>query len=709
VNLDGHFFYYALAAGGFSALYFSVPGLAVSALVGGRGCWPGPLRWMIAPALGLVVFGPFSLACSSLFGYSQATLWTTWAGFSLPMAMWGRSSGPDREAGRLRPRLTSGGWWLLAGILVFSMVPTLAIHPILHHDGVFVGPQLLDHGKTAMVAAMAREGLPPVNPYYAPDGEKIGLIYYYGWHFLASQPVLLTGITAWQADLALTWLTCAASAGFLCSLAVRLGGRLAAGWVTLALLTTGPPYYVLRFVLGPRGSNWVNKPDGHPLELFWEQIGWVPQHVASALAIVVLLFLMARVLKEAKPKLHSILFLGLTAASAFNSSVWVGGVALALSVPALLIALLGLRLDRRAYLAGLKTGAAALAVAVLFMLPVLQSITSGPSVIDRPFPFRIELWTATRLISKDSGVWGVALHALLYWIQFLPLNLGIVYLLGLPSMLARRPSTGEERIFLALGIAATLAFLLVAQLLASSIYNNDLGWRAVLPPIMLMSVWAATALVDLGSCRAVGAGLPGWGSRSLLARFPRAFLHMSVAALTVGLLAAAAVWRWPVAEYLKHDRPALRRALVAQEQGWERIRLLTDPEDLVQDNPDSPYQTLFRVPITALLADRATAYAGREWVEVYAYTYDRDTMQRQYETVRSVFGSDVTKERLLVLRDRLRVKALLVTTADPVFRSKEIDRSGVYELAESAPGYKIYLAISRSIIPSSEDREQALP
>jgi hypothetical protein len=71
---------------------------------------------------------------------------------------------------------------------------------------------------------MSRLGLPPANPFFGEFGERGRLAYYYLWYFSAAQLAIMTGLTGWEADIALTWFSAFSSLTLMMGLA-RWGVR----------------------------------------------------------------------------------------------------------------------------------------------------------------------------------------------------------------------------------------------------------------------------------------------------------------------------------------------------------------------------------------------------------------------------------------------------------------------------------------------------
>src|SRR5262249_53858884 len=104
---------------------------------------------------------------------------------------------------------------LAAALLAFAVAS--AILPKVSSAGVALAAPIFDHAKIAMVDEMVRQGVPPANPFFAAPSR---LAYYYLWHFSAAELAVVTGVSGWAADAALTWFTAFASLGMMIGLAV---------------------------------------------------------------------------------------------------------------------------------------------------------------------------------------------------------------------------------------------------------------------------------------------------------------------------------------------------------------------------------------------------------------------------------------------------------------------------------------------------------
>ena len=261
-------------------------------------------------------------------------------------------------------------------------------------------------------------------------------------------------------------------------------------------------------------------------------------------------------------------------------------------------------------------------------------------------------------------------------------------------MLVRSFSVLEERIFQALSIGSTLGFLLIVQFIKSTIHNDDIGWRGVLVPVMLLLVWSAIALTELMNCQTIPT--MRWRFNALFMRWRFTILSLVIVGLTLGILSSIRLWQFPDPSYRQPDANtlALHQGFLRQQQAWTKVREYAEPSDRVQSNPDG-YATLTPWPATlpyALFADRAIAYANVEYATVYAYRYDRTKNIQQYQLIQNIFSAQPTESALRTLRDTLKVKVLLVDKFDAVWHSTAIESSGFYQLVYQEADFKIYVA-----------------
>src|SRR6202034_3323095 len=137
------------------------------------------------------------------------------SGFSLS---WRASEGQAEGAPSFPP-------WTLAAAGILALAPAVAILPKFYGDAVQLADPIFDHSKSAIIDAIARLGVPPVNPVFGEFGAPGRLAYYYLWHFSAAQLSLALSVSGWEADIGLTWFTAFASLNLMMGVAVWLRKR----------------------------------------------------------------------------------------------------------------------------------------------------------------------------------------------------------------------------------------------------------------------------------------------------------------------------------------------------------------------------------------------------------------------------------------------------------------------------------------------------
>src|SRR4029077_16869513 len=159
------------------------------------------------------------------------------------------------------------------------------ILPKFSATGVYLADPIFDHSKIAIIDAMTRQGLPPINPVFGESGAAGRLVYYYLWHFGAAELALPLDVSAWEADIGLTWFTAFASLALMMGIAVWLSKRSGAA-ILVVVLAAGAS---LRETLSPLFASYglepfLASPNGFAGWLF--QSAWVPQHLMSASCVI---------------------------------------------------------------------------------------------------------------------------------------------------------------------------------------------------------------------------------------------------------------------------------------------------------------------------------------------------------------------------------------------------------------------------------------
>ena len=627
-----------LAAFGVAAAFFTLMGWPLARLLAAP--------FGIAPALGWAVFNALALPVLTFTGFGRLTA-STLCIACLAGAVYALRR---TQAGgvRLPP-------WALVLAGCVALLPLIAIMPKDVEGGLLLGPPMFDHVKIAIVDSVLREGLPVHNPFIGGDGPS-PLAYYYLWHFSAAVLGACFSIGGWPADAAMTGATAWASLLLMMEVAVWVSGRVAACWAVGLLALPASLRPLLDAVLGRDTSGRVLARDAD-LGGWLDQAAWVPQHLASACCAIVAVLLMPS-LAGARPRLAAVV-LGVVVAAGFESSTWIGGVAFAVAGPlAGLVAVLCLPRSRRAPF--FAWAALAALVAGLLVLPFV--LAQFAAVAGRHGPPAVAWLTYPTLGSAVPAGWRSALDLPAFWLVALPFGVPVMALslAGLPSRHTRA----------AWPLAAfAVACLAVAWLLRSMIDNNDLGWRAVLPAVLVLTSLASSGLIRLATSR----------------RWSTLAACLGLAALGLpGLMSLAG-------GYVFGQRPGSAAAFARSAAAWDALRRVAAPAERIANNPKlAALSTPWPVNIAwALLSDRPSCYS--QWETVLAYgALTRRQLDDANARVERVFDGHAEPGDVAILASRYGCHAVLLTPADGAWQDDPFAASPDYAPAAHAAQWRIY-------------------
>ena len=386
-----------------------------------------------------------------------------------------------------RPRLSRQdallalAWLLVVGFEYIDFDVAGGLHqPFLILD-------LVKHAAT--VQAIHDHGAPPDDPFFLRSG-RVG--YYYFFYTLGALSEQLCGGGA-DARAAMGGLVFWTGVAFynLVRFTLARAGLSPAPWsprtgrLVFAVMCIGGLDIVAVVLLARWGAGWLPDP------VWWnEQIGgvfdsliWVPHHVTALIASVV--GLMA--ISEPAPagRLRRAVFAGVCFASAFGLSVWVtvGAVATAgcwftrlvwgrRAVPAMLLLLAG-------------------AVALVLSLPQLLDLHAGRAPGPTPVALAVRAFSPLEITVPPGALrtlLGLVCLPLSYLLEFGLLAWGAVAFWRREE---RPRIAGELGMLLAISAACGLV---IGSFFKSTVYNNDLGWRVMLFPLLAGVVWTVSVL-----------------------------------------------------------------------------------------------------------------------------------------------------------------------------------------------------------------------
>lgn len=614
----------------------------------------------MAPALGWAVQNVLALALAQAIGLSAIAMLGSLALIGVSTLVPAAPAEPEDEA--LPP------WWIVPAAAVLAVVPALAVLPKAAAGGVILAPAIFDHSKIALIDEMLRAGVPPVNPFYGPAGQPAEISYYYLWHFGAAQIAKLTGATGWEADAAASWFTAFSTALLMAGLSLRLGGSRLAPAFALALCATGSLRPLLDATAGQGLGQWLAPASGFAGWLY--QTSWSPHHVAAAGSLVIAVLIAVRLAR--RPDAPTALVLGLVLAAAFQSSFWVGGIVLSLAAVALAPFLVHATppvLRARFVLAAGAAGLLALAFAAPLLVAQYHAALArggGSPIALRPYEVLGPL--ATGLLGRASDLPA-------YWLVLLVVEFPLIYIAGTLALLrgVGKPCGGspgtEAR---ALAIVAAVSFATSWLLVSTVGDNNDLGWRAVLPGLMVLTAAAAAGLDRLVERRA------------------RLALAAALVLFTASLPASAILLGGNARGEPSPSAAAFARAPAM----WAAVRRHVPPEARLASNPALlADMTPWPVNIAwALLADRRSCFAGKELAIAFAPLAPdrRDAIARQFL---DAFAGKASAADIRDLAQRYDCEAALVTAGDGAWTHDPFAASPYYRLVDTAPdAWRLYRA-----------------
>jgi hypothetical protein len=559
-------------------------------------------------------------------------------------------------------------WWAFAAAAVLALVPAVAILPKLAPGAVHLADPIFDHSKVAMIDAMTRQGLPPVDPVFGAVGPHGQFFYYYLWHYSAAALALPLHVSGWEADIGLTWFTAFASLSLLMGISVWLSKRSAAAIWVVALAAAASLRAVLNWIFGPYSLEpFLAPPTGFAGWLF--QAAWAPQHLMSASCVVAAMLLIARYAQRQSVAL--LLILVLVVVAGFESSTYVGGITFAIAAlaaaPLLLVAIEPAR--RLRFFAGMAVAAV---LVVCLAAPFLSNQLMAVAVRggDSPIVFRH--------FDVLGAMFPAALRRALdwpaYWLLLLPIELPATYVAGVMTLIVmlRRGAPPQEKLATAALVCLAAAGLLASWLLASTLGdNNDLGLRAVLPAASVLIAAAAAGLLLLPRRAVIAAA--------------------AVGGLILSLPDTAAMIRSNV-----EGTPTPDGSVFAQApELWRAVRRYAAPTARVANNP------LFLQDLTpwpaniswALMANRSSCFAGRELALALAPLSEemREAINAQFVRV---FAGEGAAHDVDDMARKYVCDVVVIVPQDEAWNNDPFAASPDYRLAENRDGrWRIYLAV----------------
>jgi len=551
-----------------------------------------------------------------------------------------------------------GAAWLAIGLL--------SLIDLQRGDRLYFSVVAMDYSvRSAMVAAISRTGIPPLNPFFFP-GHSVPLRYHYFWLIPCSLADQLGGsaVSARQAFIGGT-LWCglgmmAIVAAFLRFVHPAGSGRIYRRSVAgIALLCVTGLDILPNLLL----DSW-NAPQADP-EWWNEQVSswftsvlWVPHHTAALIAalVAVLIIWNSALARETWRRVGWALLASLCLASCLGSSVYV-----ALVVGAALCLWTSILVLKHAWREALFATGAGL-IALLAVAPHLFALR-GPAAAATASAAALPIHFAVRPFLPSWGfhAWsqGSAYRENLLNTLLLPLNyffeLGAFLVAGIWTVRRwLRDPARFNRYQVCTVVLAGTSVLICTFLRSSVIANNDLGWRGFLLGQFVLLIWAVDMLEHasgrarllLGVLMAVGVASSIYEAATVRL-YPIAFDKLAL----------------PGGAWLSPDHHLGKRTY-ALRMGYEELKTKLPPDAIVQHNPaadsdDFPY---------GLYADRPVADENSSCGTIFGG--DSAACAPLASAITPIFAGSGAEADLDRACAEFSMAAVLVKDTDPVWRDR---------------------------------------
>jgi|GEM_PF-1831145 len=571
---------------------------------------------------------------------------------------------------------------VFAVIFAFSVCISRLVYPFEINGGLYFSFAVYDHVRCAIVNSIANFGIPPVNPWLADNGQPIRLFYYFGWYAWVAQLPMLTQVSALFSECCLTGFSALAVLSGLTGIAGLCGlGRkkYGIGAFLFSMLFITSSENIMKRILPEKVFQALT-----PMSSFvgfWpnaDNFVWSPHHMFSGGIIVLLLFCYFQLfrVKSKREKLWIAVLIGILAASASFTSVYAGTFTLVYGGIAAMILYLVRGAFRKRVNQNIFPHLLMIAVFALLSVSYIHYLTLVKS---ETFPLAFGIMPP---FDQWSGPFRWIRYLFSLYCFQLPNNIGLCYLFGMiacltPRILPRNGIMDFFRIF-------TVVSLLSITLVHSSFYTNDFGWRTFTAAVYMLSFFSGFLLVKFISWFRTGnKGRKIFGYAAII------------------LLIVFECFLWgnsPSGIGLRKTYPELRGQFARSVKGWETVHRHTKKSDLVQCNPKSFYELgmLYEIKelstniFFSLYSKRATAIGDKIFAKCYSEFYPEEKLQQRYDRVCRIFDGDPAEREIAYLAEELKIKAVLVTPYDGIWKKPGAIRKYYPRLIQTQD-YRVYL------------------
>ena len=670
-------------ADAFAAMALVAAGSVVPGLLCVRPFFPGvslrasAFRFVLAFVLG---YAGFTVAADFLARYLGSNVYTL---LVLPPAVTGLAGWAAARLSRRRPPtpLADGldlSWRQLGGSAAFALLIVAQVYPVETADGIYWGQPYSDHVKhTYVTNAVARTGCPPMNPTYAPFGDK-PLFYYYGFYLWPGAAARVFGAGAVPPVMACTFLVATSFLATTVALGNYLHGTLRGGWAALALCgVTGLdliPLAALEATGLQQGDfEWWNP--GQVMAVTGLLV-WVPQHAMASVYVLTALLLTVAAAKagwrDPRAMAVSVLVAACGMTSTYVAEVLVGTLAVQIFLGA----------ASRRWSEAVGPTLMVLGGGLLLIVPFYLHLASvdeyvGPSVrlVFRPFRYDYELGGLMPFAWFDRfqpyfggyQAYRVVAMPLQYAIEF-----GLWAWVG--TVWVRWGVRGERggSLLTGLGVMSVVA-LGLGSVPVSVRLMPDLNWRVLHPVQGVLPAVGAAILLRMASA---------WSAVPFVTRTG------VLTALYLGL--AGSIYDFYLMRFpARSDWVASPQLAKRARDGVAAIQVVVGPSSRVEYNPDQvngPWLVYLNRPV---------AISDRFWNSA-TFGVDRKEHKITYDTVKELFRPSISVTTKSEITTRYKLDYLILQTEDLLYDLDDIlHAEREFRVALTGPGWVLLECIRR--------------
>ncbi|MEW6437629.1 MAG: hypothetical protein AB1508_10750 [Pseudomonadota bacterium] len=620
-------------------------------------------RLLVAPALGLAVYAG---ACGLAFRFLPFTPICVISVFVVVAMFSFMAGGADDYKTTVFPGGVVPPLGAILAAIAVAALPAFAVMPHITGNSVSFGDPIFDHEKVAIIDEIVNNGNPPHNPFVSFAGSGDALNYYYLWYLLAATLSITTRLSGWTVDAALTFTTALASIMTVMWVATGTSGKKAAAWWVVATCLIGPIDSLLdNFLLAPWLAQF--RTHEHTLEPWIIQASWVPQHVFAATIAVMAVLLIAKLFSRSLDPALCVL-IGVLSAAIYASSVWVAVGFVLIVVVLALVCLSDI----------VESGALGRVLLNMTIVAVTAIVVASPflaqqvSILGKAHTVEFWIFPVLRYPFFNSAA---------YWLLLLPLDFGFIYLAWILSKVGGLKDEPPVPVYVERALTM-IAFvpLVLAQFFHSVIATNDLGWRSIIPSVLVMMAMASAFAVRTADNKP-------W------VHFARNALI--VLTLVPGILAGLWFVKTNDLNFILYPKQTdAGRDFLKEAALWQAVRNVTPVDEAVANNP-SDLSALTPWPGDigwALLSHRRHCAIRGPYLLAFRPAFSLAIRSEAGILFGRVFSGQGSDDDLRTMRDQFECRTLIVTPRDGLWASDLIEKSSIYKTVSQTAEWKILRA-----------------